>query len=180
MFAIWRRLDFPGHDACRLIRSAEQIQLSGCAVFAQPVATLLTYAVTCDPAWRTLRGVVSGWQGSREIHHEFVRHGDAEWMHDGRLVPSVSGCIDLDFGFTPATNLVQLERLQLGIGQAADAPAAWFDFEEDVLKVLPQRYERRTEFTYWYEAPTVGYAAELQIAPSGFVARYPGIWEAGG
>jgi len=178
VFAIWRRLDVPGHDACRLIRSAEQIQLSGCAIFAQPVATLLMYEVTCDPEWRALRGMVSGWQGPREIHHEFVRQRDAEWTHNDQLVQAVSGCVDLDFAFTPATNRIQLERLQLAIGQSADAPAAWFDLEDETLKVLPQRYERRTEFTYWYEAPTVGYAAELQIAASGFVARYPGLWEA--
>ena len=41
---------------------------------------------------------------------------------------------------------------------------------------LPQYYERRGEASYWYEAPTVPYRALLEIAPSGFVESYPGLW----
>jgi uncharacterized protein len=43
--------------------------------------------------------------------------------------------------------------------------------------VLPQRYERRTSSTHWYEAPTVGYEALLELTPAGFIRRYPGLWE---
>jgi hypothetical protein len=41
---------------------------------------------------------------------------------------------------------------------------------------LPQRYERRGEASYWYEAPTVPYRALLEIAPNGFVRSYPDLW----
>lgn len=63
------------------------------------------------------------------------------------------------------------------IGQAADVPAAWFDVATGAFKPLEQRYERRGETVYWYEAPAFGYAAELEVAPAGFVRRYPGLWE---
>jgi hypothetical protein len=97
---------------------------------------------------------------------------------NGAVVLDVGSCVDLDFGFTPATNLLQLQRLALHVGQAAQAPAAWLDVSTGTLELLPQRYERRAEATYWYEAPRVGYAALLEVAPSGFVRRYPGLWEA--
>jgi hypothetical protein len=32
---------------------------------------------------------------------------------------------------------------------------------------------------YWYEAPTVGYADLLEVAPTGFIHSYPGLWEVG-
>jgi len=86
----------------------------------------------------------------------------------------------LDLGFTPATNLSQLRRIALAEGQAADVPVAWLDVATGSLVALPQRYERRTASTYWYEAPSVGYADLLEVAPSGFVRRYPGLWEAEG
>jgi hypothetical protein len=57
-------------------------------------------------------------------------------------------------------------------------PVAWIDAPDGVLQALPQRYERRSATTYWYESPTVGYAELLELAPSGFVRRYPGLWEA--
>jgi hypothetical protein len=47
-----------------------------------------------------------------------------------------------------------------------------------ILKPLPQRYERRSETAYWYEAPTVRYAALLEVTSAGFVRLYPGLWEA--
>ncbi len=94
-------------------------------------------------------------------------------------MPNIGNCVDLDFGFTPATNLLQLRRLALDEGQAADAPAAWLSaLPAGSLELLPQRYERRTAATYWYEAPSVGYAALLEVAPTGFILRYPGLWEA--
>jgi uncharacterized protein len=48
---------------------------------------------------------------------------------------------------------------------------------EGTIEVLPQRYERRAEATYWYEAPSVRYAALLEATPIGFIRRYPGLWE---
>jgi hypothetical protein len=65
----------------------------------------------------------------------------------------------------------------LAEGQAADAPAAWLDVPAGTLQILPQRYERRAKATYWYEAPSVNYAALLEVTPTGFIRRYPGLWE---
>ena len=45
------------------------------------------------------------------------------------------------------------------------------------LDVLLQRYERRSAFTYWYEAPRFKYAALLEVDAVGFARRYPGLWE---
>jgi uncharacterized protein len=85
--------------------------------------------------------------------------------------------IDLDLGFTPATNLLQLRRLALADGQAAEAPVAWLDVAVGTLTVLPQRYERRGDATYWYEAPSVPYTGLLEVTPTGFIRRYPDLWE---
>lgn len=90
---------------------------------------------------------------------------------------SLDAC-DLDLGFTPVTNLLPIRRLNLAVGHAADAPAAWFNVSTGTLGLLLQRYERRSEATYWYEAPSVGYAALLEGAPTGLVHHYPALWEA--
>jgi Putative glycolipid-binding len=63
-------------------------------------------------------------------------------------IRDLDGCIDLDFGFTPATNLSQLRRIALEIGQAVDLPVAWLDVTADTLTSLYQRYERRTTNAY--------------------------------
>jgi hypothetical protein len=90
----------------------------------------------------------------------------------------LESCVDLDFGFTPATNLLQLQRVALAVGQVADVPVAWLDVSAGTLTVLPQRYERRSATTYWYESPSANYEGLLEVAPTGFIRRYPGLWEA--
>jgi uncharacterized protein len=95
---------------------------------------------------------------------------------NGVAVEGLEHLVDLDYGFTPATNLLQLSRLALEPGQQAEVPAAWFDLDSASLVELPQTYERRSQGSYWYEAPTVPYRALLEIAPNGFVRSYPGLW----
>jgi hypothetical protein len=127
--------------------------------------------------WRTQQGQVRGWLEVRSVEFTVVRTAQGEWILNGAVVPGLERYVDLDLGFTPATNLSQIRRLALAEGQAADAPVAWLDVSAATLQVLPQRYERRTEATYWYEAPSVDYAGLLEVTPTGFIRRYPGQWE---
>jgi hypothetical protein len=176
--ALWRRLDTPGHDACRLEQRNAGWQLQGTAVFRHEAApALLAYEVLCDQAWNTVQGQVRGWLGTHSVEFTIARTDAGVWTFNGAVAPGLERCVDLDFGFTPATNLLQLRRLALADGQAADAPVAWLDVSAKILMLLPQRYERRDEATYWYEAPTAPYAGFLEVASTGFIRRYPGLWE---
>lgn len=176
---LWRRLDTPGHDACRLERSSSGWLLEGTAVFRhEGLPAQLAYHIECDQEWRSQRGNVRGWLGADSIDYRIARTPQGAWSLDDAIVIDLGDCVDLDFGFTPATNLSQIRRLALNEGQAANAPAAWLDVSKGTLRLLPQRYERRSETTYWYEATMFQYAALLEVAPTGFVRSYPGLWEA--
>jgi hypothetical protein len=175
---MWRRLDNPGHDACRLRQHASGWRVEGTAVLqfdGRPAR--LTYAATCDLSWRAQRGHVRGWVADRTVDFSIERTAGGTWTLDGEDVPALRDLMDLDFGFTPSTNLLQLRRMALGNGEAADVPAAWLDVSTGTLDLLLQRYERRSETTYWYEAPRFDYAALLEVDDVGFVRRYPGLWE---
>jgi hypothetical protein len=106
-----------------------------------------------------------------------VHTDEGSWSLNDRVMPGLEACVDLDLGFTPATNLLSLRRLALAEGKGADVPVAWLDVAADTLELLPQHYERRTATTYWYESPTAGYTALLETTPDGFVSRYPSLWE---
>ncbi len=173
----WRRLDALGHDSCRLLRLARGWQLAGRAFFLEnALPARLAYRVTCDPQWRTRDGRVRGTVGARRVDLRIQRSPGGVWKIESRVVRGLSGCLDLDLGFTPATNLLAIRRLNLSDGRAADAPAAWLDVPDGTLVRLPQRYARRKATAYRYEAPTVGYAADLAVSAAGFVTRYPGLW----
>jgi uncharacterized protein len=138
----------------------------------------LTYSIVCDTRWRTRRGQVSGWLAGRAVNIRISRTSRGMWKLNGVVVPGLEACVDLDFGFTPATNLLPLRRIGLKEGEAADLPVVWLDVEDGLVSVLPQRYERRSQTSYWYEAPSADYRALLEVCPTGFVRRYPGLWEA--
>jgi hypothetical protein len=177
---LWRRLDTSGHDACRLERSGDNWQLDGAAAFRHEDGRIaqLHYRVRCDKAWHTQWGTVRGWLGGEAIDLSIVRDAHGGWKLNDSPVTELGHCTDLDLGFTPATNLLQLRRLHLAPGETADAPVAWLDLDSGNLTELQQRYERRTEHDYWYTAPRFEYAQMLSVTPEGFVRNYPTLWEA--
>ena len=177
---LWRRLDAPGHDACRLDATDDGWRLDGAAVFRDETGAIarLDYRVSLDPEWRARWGSVHGWIGERALELTVERTAEGVWSLDGTVVPGLEHCVDLDYGFTPATNLSQLRRIALGVGYHADVPVAWLDAPAGTLGLLEQRYQRRSAEEYEYDAPRFDYSAVLVIAPSGFARRYPGLWEA--
>jgi hypothetical protein len=179
---LWRRLGQPGHDVCRLERQGEQWQIDGAAAFRHEDGRLaqLHYRVRCDRAWHTRWATIRGWVGGESIDLSVLHDAQGGWKLNDVPAPDLGHCLDLDLGFTPATNLLQLRRLHLGIGEAADAPVAWLDLDGAVLSELQQRYERRGEGDYWYTAPRFDFEAMLEVTPEGFVRSYPPLWQAEG
>jgi uncharacterized protein len=174
---LWRRLDTPGHDACVVQRVSDGWLLEGKAVFLHSgEAAQLAYHVRSDAQFHARGGRVSGFLGERPIDLVAERTGSG-WLLDG-VFSGLAECLDLDFGFTPATNWFQLRRLALSVGMSGAAPAAWLDLDSLALEHLDQTYERRSATSYWYDAPRFDYHALLEVNEMGFVHRYPELWEA--
>ncbi|GLS23567.1 hypothetical protein GCM10007874_65880 [Labrys miyagiensis] len=176
-FAFWRRLDVPGHDMAVLTaRPGGGWLLQGHAAFNETGdPTGLSYEVELDERWRSLGGRVRGVRGLQRFDH-VIRHDDGGWSLDGRVIEGLGHLVDLDFGFTPATNMPQLRRLALEIVQSAKFTVVWFDVGMGTLTALPQIYRRESETTYWYESPTADFEGLIELAPSGFARVYPTLW----
>jgi len=176
---LWRRLDLPGHEIARLERFDGGWRLSGTAVFAherQPCK--LEYAIACDSGWRTESAHVAGTIGNRAFDRRLSVDRDQTWYVDGTETPAVAGCIDIDLGFSPSTNLLPIRRLSLAVGESRDVTAAWLPFPGLVPERLPQRYRRETDTTYRYESAGGAFVRVLRVNERGFVIEYPGLWHA--
>ena len=176
---LWRRLDLPGHDAATVLLTADGAVLSGMAVFQEGDPPALAYVVYVDGAWQTSTAHVWGWRGQEGIDLRFRRHLDGSWTLNDVPCPAVQGCIDLDLSFTPATNLLPLRRLNLGVGESAEVRSAWLEWPEVRLTLLVQRYARRSESEYEYEAELPDaelFRAILRVQPEGWVLDYGGLW----
>lgn len=178
---LWRAIYWPGHEACRLYRLASEWRLEGTAVFLHEGRTCrLSYLIACDANWQTRSATVSGWVGDQELNLELAADAQHHWEVNAVAKPAVEGCIDLDLNFSPATNLLPIRRLNLGVGQQAEVNAAWLRFPSFELEPLSQVYERLGEFKYRYSSRGGAFVAELIVNTSGFVTLYPQLWEVAG
>lgn len=174
--AFWRRLDISGRDAAILSHGQDGYTLSGQAVFLDPRGpTALNYILDVAPDWSTRAGRVEGFIGDRSVKTHIIR-SDGGWLINKREC-GMAGVLDLDLGFTPATNMVQLRRVALAIGEDTEFDVAWLDAGEGELTRLPQEYRRISDREYRYASPTFGYDATIVLAENGFASVYPGLWE---
>lgn len=172
---LWRRLDQPGHEWARLTPARRH--LTGTAIFAhdgQPCR--LDYAIVCDADWQTLSGEVTGWVGNEAVEIAITIDDARRWQLNGTECGAVEGCLDLDLGFSPSTNLLPIRRLNLTVGQEAEARAAWLSFPGFKLEPLEQRYRRLADKLYRYESAGGSFVTELRVDAAGFVSHYPDFW----
>lgn len=175
---LWKRLDRPGHECCRLDAEGDGWVLEGSAVLAHesdPCA--LAYRIECDSTWRTRSTAVHGWIGAERVDVDIVVHGEERWLLDGRHVAAVDGAVDVDLNFSPSTNLLPIRRCPLEIGAFVTVRAAWLRFPSMTLEPLEQVYRRTGVDTYRYESAGGAFVADLDVAADGMVVRYPGFAE---
>jgi hypothetical protein len=174
---LWRRLDLPGHEACRILSLAAGWQIEGAAVFAhEQQACRLDYAITCDREWQTLSTSVEGWIGDRGVSVEIVREATGAWRINGRECPEVAGCTDVDLNFSPSTNLLPISRLGPEIGQSIEVRAAWLRFPSFALEPLEQTYTRLERNLYRYESAGGRFVAPITVDDAGLVNQYGDLW----
>jgi hypothetical protein len=174
---LWRRLDLPGHEACRLIAAEDSWRVAGTAVFAfEGQACRLDYSVVCDRTWQTRSASVTGWVGDDTTAVEIQVQPGGRWWLNGVECGEVAGCIDVDLNFSPATNLLPIRRLALGVGQVAEVRAAWLRFPSFRLEPLVQSYRRVEQDRYRYESAGGRFAADLVVNEAGLVTSYGSLW----
>ena len=178
--AQWRRLDVPGREEATIARMASGWKLAGELNVDEPgAAARLRYAIGCDAAWRTRSATVEGDVNGSPFRVALAADGTGGWTADGVALPQLAGALDVDLGFTPATNTLPIRRLGLAVGESAAVRSAWLRFPELRLEPLEQTYAREAERTFRYSALVDGepFVARLDVDAFGRVVRYEGLWE---
>jgi hypothetical protein len=174
---LWQRVDRPGHEISTLERHDDGWQLAGNVLVAQEdMPCELRYRIQCDSRWQTQSVSIRGHVGSKPVSVDLTRDSASEWHYDGKRVSEVEGCIDIDLGFSPSTNLLPIRRLSLPVGGRAAVRAAWLRFPEFSLELLEQAYTRIDADHYLYESANGAFRRELLIGADGFVLEYPDYW----
>ena len=175
---LWQRQDLPGHDFAQLEAQDGGWALAGTAVFVHDAASCtLDYRIRCGADWRTTAARIAGHVGSREVALDVSVSEDGQWMLNGVDCPEVAGCVDIDLGFSPSTNLLPIRRLSLEVGASSEVRAAWLPFPALAFEPLLQRYRRLDARSYRYESGGGIFTRTLEVSEVGFVTSYPGFWQ---
>ncbi|SMX31883.1 putative glycolipid-binding domain-containing protein [Maliponia aquimaris] len=172
----WRALDRDGEDKCRLARIGAGWMLVGHARFrdAQGWAAL-DYVIRTGADWRTSSADITGEHAGAPVALRLAR-GAEGWTLNGAARPDLDGAEDIDLGFTPATNLLPINRLP-EVGRM-ETTSAWLRFPGPDVTPLRQTYTRERGGLVRYTAVETGYETHLAVDTNGFVTLYPGLWEA--
>lgn len=172
----WRALDRDGEDKCRLARLDQGWMLVGHARFRDAIGwAALDYVIRVNENWRTTSADVTGEHGGTPVAIRLVR-GPEGWTVNDEPRLDLNGAEDVDLSFTPATNLMPLNRLP-EVGRL-ETISAWMRFPGPTVSALPQSYIRERGGMVRYSAEETGVETHLAVDPHGFITMYPGLWEA--
>ncbi|MGH3058837.1 MAG: putative glycolipid-binding domain-containing protein [Gaiellaceae bacterium] len=139
----------------------------------------IRYELVLDSGWTTRSAHVVGrsCSGAHEVRLE--ADGAGGWTIDGAPAPELAGCLDVDLEASAFTNTLPVNRLRLGVGERAEAPAAYVRAVDLRVERLEQRYARVEDdgagSRYDYEAPDLQFACRIVYDRFGLVLDYPGI-----
>jgi hypothetical protein len=172
----WRAAhEFGGDEICTLEKATGGWRLSGDVAIARAGRPArIDYSVELDGGWHTRRTIARfvGRDASAEFRLE--SNGRGQWTSDGRPFPSGDGCVDVDLGWTPATNTLPIRRLGLSPGERSPIRVVWIRYPELELVAADQVYECLAPDRYRYSSGS--FSADLLVDDVGLVVEYEGLW----
>jgi hypothetical protein len=138
----------------------------------------LCYRLRWDDAWQLrdaeLEVVTERSGGSLALQTDGLGH----WRRgDGRALPELDGCRDIDIWPTPFTNSFPIRRAPLAVGERRQYVMAWVHALDLTVKSQPQAYTRLADRLYLFESlDGSGFRVELPVDEEGIVLDYPDLF----
>jgi hypothetical protein len=179
--AAWRHIGArDGFEVVFLAAAPGGHRLEGhVAAVEQGQAWAVTYLIEVDGGWATRRARVTTHSPAGRFERTLEADGAGAWRVEGAPAALLDGCLDVDLEASACTNALPVHRLRLGVGEVADAPAAYLRAVDLAVERLEQRYEQLPDEgagrRFAYAAPRFDYADRLTYDAHGLVLDYPGL-----
>jgi uncharacterized protein len=179
--AAWQHQDSrTGFEAVFFHLLDDGYRIEGCTTAVEDGATwIVGYEIVLDATWTTRSAHISGRSAAGSRSAVLEADGAGSWRVDGTRAPHLDGCLDVDLESSAMTNALPVQRMELGVGRRAAAPAAYVRALDLSVERLEQTYVRLpgegTHQGYDYTAPVFDFACRLVYDESGLLLDYPGI-----
>lgn len=175
-YAWGRTLDHGSLEHATIERRGKALRIKGETLAAHERKPLrLTYAVTTDMQGASEHlALVQEYDG--QVRRLLLARVPEGWSVDGRVVPELAECTDIDLGLSPSTNALPIARMVSAGLEQANVRAAWVQFPSLVVTPATQRYTHAGPGAWRYESLTSGFGAELHVDDWHFPVVYGNVW----
>jgi hypothetical protein len=138
----------------------------------------LAYRLRWDAAHQFQHAELQASKGPHVRSLTLARDAHGAWCDgEGRRLPHLDGCSDIDLWPTPLTNSLPLWRNRMPVGERREFLMAWVNAPELTVEAKPQAYTRLAERQYLFQSlDGTGFEARLALDEHGFVIDYPGLF----
>jgi hypothetical protein len=172
---LWRRLDRVGMERAVLESAPDGFRLSGTVLLVEsdgPIEVRYSVLTDTEGRTRTVGAHVQTPTGDRRL--ALKSDGAGTWSAGDDPVLELYGAVDVDLAWTPATNTLAIRRLNLEIGESAEASTVYIAFPAHEIERRNHRYERLAPLRYRYRSGD--FETDLTVNEQGLVVAYPGRW----
>ncbi len=135
------------------------------------------YHIKTNKKWETKYVEIKSQHSNKVQHHKFKNDGKGNWVTNGKQLPTVKGCIDIDIALTPFTNTLPIKRLHLAKGEEQEIQVLYFDILKNKITAAKQKYIRLSDSEYKFENVPNNFEAIIKIDKQGFIIDYPSLFE---
>jgi hypothetical protein len=176
---LWHSNELASSEHCAISVTAQGTIFIGTAVLPvgdQPGQIEWTARTDAAGRTRSAQAAITTPEGLRRF--ALTVDDQQRWRVDDEPADHLAGALDVDFGWTPATNTLPIRRLGLAVGAKSTIKAAWVRFPELDVVASEQTYTRVAEDRWRYASGR--FEAELEVDPAtGVVRRYgTDLWRA--
>lgn len=172
---LWRRLDRTGLERATLDATTAGFRLAGTVLLVEDGAPIeIRYSVLTDADWHTttVGAHVQTPTGDRRL--ALNRDASGVWSAGDDPVLELYGAVDVDLAWTPATNTLAIRRLNLEVGDSAEASTVCIAFPAHEIERRTHHYERLAPLRYRYRRGD--FTTDLTVNEHGLVVAYPAGW----
>ena len=134
------------------------------------------YTLVCDGGWH-VRELHLGTAAGMAL--SLLSDGAGRWTnHDGKPLPDLDGCLDVDLAGTPFTNTLPVRRVDWAVqgGAPLELTMLYVPFDSFVPARDGKIYTALGGRRFRLQAADGSFEAELTVDDDGLVTEYPGLF----
>lgn len=138
----------------------------------------INYRISCDKRW-FVREIELAIENRKNKRIKLNSDGHGNWTDEnGKELPELIDCFDIDISATPFTNTLPINRLNFEIGQTIEISVVYFLLPEMTFQRSLQHYSFLGKGLFKFEEKGIfdGFSTDIQVDESGFVTDYPQLF----